>query len=195
MKGPETRKSLLLRLQGSSHCDAWEEFGLIYEPLVYRMARTRGLQHADAADVVQEVLSSVARAIGSFDPAVERGSFRGWLFKITRNAIVNSFQRRKGPQGTGDSATMQRLCQEPDPNSDALPDFELEYRKEIFQLATKRVRNVVSEDMWNAFWMVSIECLSYEDAARKLGKSPGAVRIARCRVLARLRDEVVNLER
>src|SRR5439155_14219450 len=75
---PTTRPSLLVRLHGPRDEQAWVEFTAIYAPLVERLARQKGLQDADAADLVQEVLRTVAAAIERqmFDPA--RGSFRGW---------------------------------------------------------------------------------------------------------------------
>ena len=65
MEGPETRQSLLLRLKDATQQEAWQEFVDIYEPLVYRLARKRGLQHADAMDISQEVFS----ADGPGDPS------------------------------------------------------------------------------------------------------------------------------
>ena len=56
-EAPETRHSLLLRLQTTCDQQAWDEFVAIYEPLVYRLARAKGLQHADALDLSQEVLN------------------------------------------------------------------------------------------------------------------------------------------
>ena len=53
MENPDTRKSLLIRLNESSHDDAWPEFVEIYEPLIYRLAKAKGLQHADAEDMTQ----------------------------------------------------------------------------------------------------------------------------------------------
>lgn len=65
---PNTRHSLLIRLQGREDQQAWREFLEIYEPVVYRLARRRGLQHADAQDVTQDVLASIAASIGRWDP-------------------------------------------------------------------------------------------------------------------------------
>ena len=60
---PETRASLILRLQDANDIVAWDEFAEIYAPVVYRSARRIGLQSADADDVVQEVLAAVARSV------------------------------------------------------------------------------------------------------------------------------------
>jgi hypothetical protein len=61
---PTTRPSLLVRLKDPGDERAWEEFAAIYSPLIYGLGRRKGLQHADAADLVQDVLRAVASAIG-----------------------------------------------------------------------------------------------------------------------------------
>src|SRR3954452_21808877 len=96
-----TRPSLLVRIRDARDREAWGQFVEIYAPLVYDLARRRGLQDADAADLTQEVLRSVSSAIGRLDYDPARGTFRGWLFTVTRNAI-NTFleSRRKMPRGS-----------------------------------------------------------------------------------------------
>ncbi len=60
---PATRQSLLVRLKDPRDEQAWSEFVAIYTPLVDRLARAKGLQPADAADLAQEVFRAVAGAI------------------------------------------------------------------------------------------------------------------------------------
>ena len=79
---PETRDSLILRLQDANDIVAWDEFAEIYAPVVYRSARRIGLQSADADDVVQEVLAAVARSVKDWIARSDRGAFRAWLFRI-----------------------------------------------------------------------------------------------------------------
>ena len=48
---PNTRASLIARLSDSQDVEAWQEFVEIYLPLLYRLARRKGLQHADAEEL------------------------------------------------------------------------------------------------------------------------------------------------
>src|SRR5688572_31131907 len=114
---PATRASLLVRLRDSDDAGAWQEFVRLYAPVIYGFARKRGLQDADAADLMQEVLRSVSAAAHrlEYDPA--RGTFRGWLFTVTRNKVFNFLEARSHRVvGSGDSGVQGRLEQHADAN-------------------------------------------------------------------------------
>ena len=194
MECPDTRKSLLVRLRDPRQDAAWAEFVAIYEPLIYRLARARGVQHADAQDMTQEVFAVVGKAIDRFDPDSNRGSFRGWLFRITRNLVINSLTRDKEPRGTGDTEMQLLLQEQPSVDQETATRFDLEYQRELFRWAAREVQTRFQEETWRAFWLTAVQGESIDDVARQLGKSTGAVRIARCRVLARLKEEVKRFE-
>src|SRR5947209_13242300 len=116
---PSTRASLLARIRDPKDARAWEEFVEIYAPLVHRLARARGFQDADAADLAQDVFRAVAGAIDRWDPDPAQGSFRGWLFRIARNLMVNLLaSQRRHPRGTGDSEVGRLLEWQPAPTAE-----------------------------------------------------------------------------
>src|SRR2546425_13358367 len=85
-----TRPSLLLRVRDVNDDAAWSQFVEIYTPLVFGYCRGRGLQEGDAADVAQESMRAVAKAIGKFEydqQRGQRGKFRNWLLTVVRSKL------------------------------------------------------------------------------------------------------------
>jgi RNA polymerase sigma-70 factor (ECF subfamily) len=185
---------LLIQIRDGSNQVAWAEFVDLYGPVVYGFARKRGLQDADAADLMQDVLRSVSSAIGRLDYDRKQGTFRGWLFTITRNKVFNFLSaRRIRPQGSGDSTTNRLLAEEPDGSGDGQDAWELEYQRRLASLAMDRVKSEFQENTWRAFWLTAVEGVSAADAGQQVKMSPGAIYVAKSRVLARLREEVEAL--
>ena len=89
-KTPKTRPSLLVRLRAPQDERAWAEFLEIYEPLIYRLARRKGFQDADAAELTQEVFLAVWTHRKRYDPARR---FRPWLFGIAINKCRADFRK------------------------------------------------------------------------------------------------------
>ncbi|MGD0518545.1 MAG: sigma-70 family RNA polymerase sigma factor [Thermoguttaceae bacterium] len=195
---PTTRPSLLVRLRNLQDQQSWEEFYAIYQPLVFRLARSQGFQDADASELTQEVFIAVASAIQRWDPNPQRGSFRGWLFRIARNLMINWLTyRRRHPTGAGNSDIHRLLAEQPDPHEPDREDsavFDREYKRQAFAWAAEQIRNEFRESTWQAFWLTSVENRPVPEAAKELGISAGAVYIARSRVMARLRQKIETLE-
>lgn len=188
MQGPETRPSLIGKLHDPAAAEAWAEFVRLYQPIVYRVAIRRGLQHVDAEDLTQDVFAIVGRKVAKFD-LEQGGSFRGWLLKITRNLVVNKLTRGPREVGSGDSEARDRLNEHPE-REETETLLRVEHQRLVLSQASDRLRPKISSSIWNAFWLTAVEGQSITDVAKQLGKSEGAVRVARCRVLAQLRIEV-----
>ena len=194
---PLTRASLLVRLRDGTNHLAWQEFVTLYSPVVYGFARKRGLQDADAADLMQDVLRSISSAIGRLDYDRSQGTFRGWLFTITRNKIFNHLSaRRIRPQASGDSTTSRLLDSQPDPDSsDGADTWEMEYQRRLASMAMERIQSEFQAKTWRAFWLTAVEGRAVAEVAKEVDLSPGAIYVAKSRVLARLKDEVEAMRR
>jgi RNA polymerase sigma factor (sigma-70 family) len=191
---PNTRRSLVLRLRNLDDQAAWTEFVDVYEPLLYRLARGRGLQDADARDLCQDVFRAVASAIDRWDPDPAKGRFRGWLFRIARNHVVDFLvDQGRHPRGSGRTSVHEMLAARPGDDSGAAVEFAAEFRRRAFHWAAGQVKNEFADSTWRAFWLTGVENRPVADVAGELGMSPGAVYVARSRVLARLRDRVEQL--
>src|SRR4051812_11558943 len=156
---PVTRVTLLARIRDGRDADAWREFVQIYGPVIYRFARNRGLQDADAADLMQDVLRSVARNAPKMEYDPKRGTFRGWLYTVTRNKIYNFLNgQRNRPRGTGDEAGWERLDATPAREEDG-PDeeWEREYQRRLSARAMERVKEQFHPSTWKAFWATAVE--------------------------------------
>lgn len=190
---PTTRLSLLVRLRDPRDELAWTEFTAIYLPLVHRLARRRGLQDADVADLGQEIFRSVATALErqTYDPA--RGSFRGWLFRIARNRLINFLiSRERHPRGSGDTDVQGLLDAVPAPEEVA--QLEAEARRQLLYWAAEQVRDDFSELMWQAFWQTGVEGRGAAEVAAALSTTVGTVYHCKSRVMARLRQKIAEVE-
>jgi RNA polymerase sigma factor (sigma-70 family) len=193
---PTTRASLLFRLRDSQDHEAWVEFVSLYEPMAYRLLRRHGLQDADAREVLQELFMAVSRSIDRWDPAKERGTFSGWLRRVARNLVINWLkQRERRVTATGGSDFQAMLDMLPADSAPETAEFDQELRRALFHRAAEQVRGQVQPATWQAFWETGVVGTSLADTAKKLGMSVGAIRVAKCRVLARLQAAVNEMEK
>ncbi|WP_442511555.1 RNA polymerase sigma factor [Novipirellula sp. SH528] len=192
---PITRATLLLRLRDGEDNEAWSEFLRDYGPMLYRFARSRGLQDADAADIVQDVVRRVGSAISRLDYSKEKGGFRAWLFTITRNRLYTYFEKRKrlGPTAN-DSAQYEMLSQTPEATNELQDAWEREHQRQLAGQAMREVQPEVEPQTWNAFQLTAVDGMSAGEAAKQLGMTTGAVYVAKSRVIARLKTVIERLQ-
>ena len=189
---PQTRSSLIAQVQSPEDREAWDQFVLIYRPVIYRMARRRGMQDADAQDLSQDVLIRISKSIKGWVPQ-ECVRFRHWLRKVASNAIVTALTKLK-PLGIVNGSAAEQILAEAPEASAVTSELQDECFREQYLCAAAIVRVDVSPATWAAFEQTVIQGQSCEEAAESLGKSLGTIYAARSRILKRLQIEVQRLE-
>jgi RNA polymerase sigma-70 factor (ECF subfamily) len=187
---PHTQYSLLARLADAADAGAWQAFESIYQPAVYRYARSRGLQEADALEVVQEVMVAVHRAMGGWRPSQRAGSFRAWLAeaarRITLQAIRQRDRRDRAIGGSADAAL--DLVAAPGARGE-----DEDEQRWMFFCAAACVEQEVQELTWRAFWLTAVDGKPAAAVARELDTTVGNVYSAKCRVLDRIRRRLEEM--
>jgi RNA polymerase sigma factor (sigma-70 family) len=191
---PATRPSLLLRIRDSGDHEAWRQFVALYGPLVYRFARGRGLQDADAADVAQSVFHAISQEIRRWQYDPQRGRFRSWLLAVTRNQVGKHFERARRIARTSLCNSTDQLLNECVVDDSEANLWEHEYQLQAFRIAADRVRLDFSDSSWQAFWRTAVEGQSAGTVGQLLGMSVGAVYTARSRVLASIKAAVAEID-
>ena len=184
-----TSRTLIERVR-SRDMQAWDRLVALYAPFVYYHCRHARLGPEDAADVFQEVFRAAFAKIASFEKRTASDTFRGWLLTITRNKVRDHFRRQKRqPRAVGGTEIQARMAavHASDEETDAT-DVAAEQR--LFAAALAGIRPEFQERTWQAFLGTVVDGRPTADVAEELGMSPGAVRVARSRVLHRLREEL-----
>lgn len=191
---PETRASLILRLQDADDVAAWDEVVGIYSPVIFRVAVGRGFQAADAENVVQEVLLAVARSVTQWLQRTDRGSFRAWLLRIARNETFDLINARATRTLGADGHAAEQLLADLPVNSDLSSVMDFEYERAVFRWASEQVCDSVAKHTWQAFWLTQVEGLSVDEVSSQLNLRPGNIYFARSRVMARIKELVKRYE-
>ena len=193
-----TSTSLILRIQ-ENDSEAWTRFVHLYGPAIYSWCRKQRLQPADAKDVSQDVVSQVLTKIGHYDRT--GGSFRGWLWTITRNKVIDFFRKQgKSPAavgGTDHAMNMAGHAEETvdvDLSSSDCPDGESSVGS-LFHRALDLLRDEFDPSTIQAFIRFAIDGVTAKEVARELDwvgstkedEANGAKRVRMCKVRVRRR--------
>jgi RNA polymerase sigma-70 factor, ECF subfamily len=186
-----TPSSLLERLRAPDDGRAWERLLRLYGPTVAGWCRRAGVSSEDAADIGQEVFQAVARGIVGFRRERPADSFRGWLYTITRRRLLDHWRREaRQPRAASGSDVQDQLLECP---ATEVPSSEGTETWEEFQRGVQLIRGEFEERTWEAFWRTTVDGRTAVEVAAELAMTPGAVYVAKSRVLRRLREEFAGL--
>jgi RNA polymerase sigma-70 factor (ECF subfamily) len=198
-----TRVSLLERLKNLEDEGSWREFFLRYEKKVLSVARSRGLAEHDAEEVAQEVFARLAKSIGNYQPQSRPGSFRSWLFKLTRwraadqlrdrNPFTPHTQSYHGPSDDGQGERTPTIERVP-AQADAELAFEAESRRHFVDSLLKRVERKVTPKQLQIFQALVLDEVPVAKVAELYGMTVPAIYVIKHRTMAKLRDEIAQMQ-
>ena len=195
-----TRPTLLFRVREWGDGASWEEFHRLYRRLIYGRARRSGLSHEDAEDVAQDVFKRVAETIKDFDTNPERGSFRGWLMKLTHWRIADKFESRKKlpekiPAPRDDSATGTGTIERVPAPVDDEDEWDREWQQHILAAAAERVARQVKPRHYQIFDLYVLKHSPVLRVAADLKVSAASVYVIGHRLTKLLKAEVAKLQK
>jgi RNA polymerase sigma factor (sigma-70 family) len=199
---PETRKSLIEKLDNWEDQRAWDQFYRTYATFIFNVACKAGLTEAEASDAVQETFIGVAKHLQKKKFIVGIGSFKSFLMNQARWRIMDQMRNRKKNTASGRSpspfdddrrtATIDRHA---DPAGEELEKiWDREWQHNLLDIALRRLRAKVSPQQYQIFSAYVVKGWPPERVREELGVSTAQVYLAKHRVGRLLRKEIEALE-
>lgn len=182
-----TSRTLVNQARGGDAV-AWWRLVARYSSIIFAWARHAGLPDADAAEVLQEVLVAVHRGLRNFQHPLRAKAFRNWLWAITRRKIIDAYRRRSDASNLP-AAALEGVRDQPvfvRSELGAGRQRQMEFLGVLHDL--DKIRRRVQPHVWEAFWRTTIDEQRASVVGAELGMTPAAVRLAKHRVLASIRE-------
>ncbi|HEV2695867.1 MAG TPA: sigma-70 family RNA polymerase sigma factor [Verrucomicrobiae bacterium] len=193
-----TRATLIHRLKNWQDQSSWQDFFDTYWNLIYTVALKRGLNPAEAEDVVQETLISVAKHMPTFkyDPTI--GSFKGWLLNMTRWRIADQYRKRNYLSGSDDldesdtgGMKVDKLAEWLAPDLEKI--WESEWENNLLKAALTSARRRLDPAHYQIYDFYVNKGWPPEKVADAFSIPIGQVYTAKCRVTEVIRQEIERL--
>jgi RNA polymerase sigma-70 factor (ECF subfamily) len=190
-----TRYSLLNRLQDWQDNVSWQDFFNTYWRLIYSVALRAGLTETEAQEVVQETLICVAKNIHRFKRDKSLGSFKGWLRNITRWRIADQLRKRTRRPSDGIAAPSDQNEMPATVEADCEAAWEVEWKAHLLQRAIERIKHRAREEHFQIFDLYALRQWPVKKITQTLGVSAPRVYLAKHRVAAMIKKEIIALEK
>ncbi|MBR3957501.1 MAG: sigma-70 family RNA polymerase sigma factor [Kiritimatiellae bacterium] len=157
--------SVLEGIKDPANQPGWERFFNMYAGYVYSIARSHGLNDADANDVLSRVMSGIVGNVDKYDPA--RGRFRSWLYNLTIWRIKNVWRANQArPEIPVDIDALPIIA-----DNTPVTDDEAEWRGAVTDEALRRLQGLVNPTHFAIFHASVIEELDVDSIRRLYGVS------------------------
>ena len=143
----------------------------VFRFVLYRVAQDR----ERAKDLTQEIFLKAYQAFESYDP--ERGA-RAWIFTIARNHVYNAYAAKKQTSTLEDAEGHVALR----------VDYLDRHQSKEDEQALLKALDQLPESEADLIRQKYLEGWSFEELAKPLGKTAGALRIQAMRTLKRLQS-------
>lgn len=188
---PSTHIALLKRVRVPTDSEAWQEFVLIYGPLIFNYCRKFKLSVNDSEDVCQDVFHNISTSLTTFEYNQKRGRFRSWLGTVTYHEICHFFKKNKRFQNQTGSNDLQELLNQQPGKIDAM--WTDEFCSHLYKTAIENIRPGIDKTTWQAFELTWINDTPSQVAAEQLNREITWIYKAKFHVQRKLKDEIQRL--
>jgi len=152
-----TSLTLLERVRANDE-DSWHRLVALYRPLVTYWCGRWSINPADVDDVIQDVFTVVSEKIHAFRHDKPGGSFRGWLWGITRNKLLE-YSRKDASRisADGGSHALRRLENLPDKTANEILDEPAQQISQLYLRAILLVKEEFTARTWLLFWRIAVD--------------------------------------
>ncbi len=191
----QTRETLLNKIKNKQDDKAWEDFTFYYRDYIYNIIIRMNVKHHDAEEIVQDVILKAWNKLPEFVYDASKGRFRGWLCRVTGNAVKDFFRKKK--QNVTNLSKQELTEQSNYLDRINLPEIkkiaEQEWKSYISKMAWENIENVFEEKVKKCFIMLT-EGKNPKSICKNLGIAQGTVYVYKQRVVEKLQSEIIRLE-
>lgn len=169
---------------------AWQRLFDLYAGFVFSIARAKGLNDADADDIVQVVFTDLARNLPTFQYDRAKGKFRSYLSGLVNWRVMDKL--KAGKRDADLKASFWEEAKATAAAGDAVFE-ENEWQAAALEEALRRIKPDVNPEHYAAFVANAIEGQDTEAVTRLYGISSDNLYQIRKRLTTKLRETVASV--
>ena len=185
-----TRSSVISAVADTENAAAWNRLFDLYAGFVYSIVRRKGLNDADADDIVQMVFADLARNLPSFKYDREKGRFRPYLAALVKWRVID---RLKAVRRDADlKADFMEEAKSAATTEDE--DFEeREWQSAAMEETLRRIKPEVRPEHYAAFVASAVEGQDTDVVTKLYGISRDSLYQIRKRLTVKLREKLAEV--